>query len=231
MITMATPDAPVKMVELAHPRAGISVQEFHDHWRHPHATLVRDIRPIRHYVQNHRIDSALVPDDESPYLGVAEVWFDSATSGAALANDPHYVAHVEPDEPTFVDQSKLLTTFTNEEIVQTGRRQIAPDAPAGDLYWSDKDAPTYVTLWQFVRDHSVDWSREDSLALSEQLAAFRHVVNRSISRDSEISIVRQLSWPSEFAFQQSLTANPKAFVALREVPDSFLLLARSERVS
>ncbi len=227
---MTTHDAPVKMVELAHPRAGISAQEFHDHWRHPHATLVRGIRPIRHYVQNHRIDGALVPDDESPYLGIAEVWFDSLTSAQAMGADPQYANHVGPDEPAFVDQSKLLITFTTEEVVQTGRGQIAPDASAGDLYCTDKDAPTYVTLWQFSRNRSVDWTREESLALSEQLGAFRHVVNRSTDTDSEIAIVRQLSWPSESAFAQALAAKPEAFAALSEVPDSFLLLTRSERV-
>jgi len=227
---MTSQSAPVKMVELAHPRAGISAQQFHDHWRHPHATLVRGIRPIRHYVQNHRIESDLVPDDDSPYLGIAEVWFDSAASGAALANDPHYVAYVEPDEPAFVDQSKLLITFAIEEIVQTNRGQIAPDAPAGDLYWSDKDAPNYITLWQFVRDRSVNWTREESLAISGQVGAFRHVVNRSIASDSEIAIVRQLSWPSETAFATALAAHPEGFSELRNVPGSFLLLARSERI-
>ncbi len=206
---MTTHDIPVKMVELAHPRADISAQEFHDHWRHPHATLVRDIRPIRHYVQNHRIASDLVPETESPYLGIAEVWFDSAASGADLVNDPQYVTHVGPDEPAFVDQSKLVVTLTTEEVVQTNRGQIAPNAPAGDLYWSDKDAPTYTTLWQFVRDRSVDWSSEESLELSRRLGAFRHVVNRSIQPDSEIAIVRRLSWPSLTVFEQACTAYPR----------------------
>lgn len=227
---MTTHDAPIKMVELAHPRPDITDQEFHDHWRHPHATLVRGIRPIRHYVQNHRVPTDLVPDDESPYLGVAEVWFDSLASGLDMGNDPQYADHVGPDEPAFVDQSKLVITFTTEDVVQTNRATIAPDAPTGDLYWSDKDAPTYVTLWQFVRDRTVDWTRDESLALSGRLGTFRHVVNRSVQPDAEIAVVRQFSWPSLTVFERALTSDPQAFASLRDVPSSFLLLARSERI-
>jgi len=221
--------APVKMVQLAHPRAGIDRQEFHDHWRHPHATLVRDIRPIRHYVQNHRISSEVFDDSDSTYLGIAECWFDSLESNLQLAGDPQYVAHVGPDEPEFVDQSKHLITLTSEEVVQTNRGDIAPEASAGDLYWSDKDAPTYVTLWQFVRDRSVDWSRQESRELSRKLGAFRHVVNRSVQPDSEIAVVRQLSWPSLTVFERAVDADPGAFASLR-IPSSFLFLTRSERI-
>jgi uncharacterized protein (TIGR02118 family) len=227
---MTAYDAPVKMVELVHPRTDISEQEFHDHWRHPHATLVRDVRPVRHYVQNHRIPTSLVPDDESSYLGIVEAWFDSLASGQSLADDPQYVAHVEPDEPAFVEQSKFVVTFTREEVVQANRGTIAPDAPAGDLYWSDKDAPTWVTLWQFVGDRSIDWHRDESLALAKELGTFRHVIHRSVQPDSDIAVVRQMVWPSLTMFEQSLAANPGAFASLRDAPSSFLLLARSERI-
>ncbi|MFG2276099.1 EthD domain-containing protein [Streptomyces chartreusis] len=227
---MTATDAAVKMVQLAHPRADIKAQEFHDHWRHPHATLVRDIRPIRHYVQNHRIHSEVFPDSDSTYLGIAECWFDSLASNQGLGADPQYVHHVGPDEPEFVDQSKHLITVTTEQVVQTNRGDISPEAPAGDLYWSDKDAPTYVALWQFVRDHSVDWSREESLEVSRALGAFRQVVNRSVALASEIASVRQFYWPSMTIFEQAVTSNRPAFEALRGTPDSFLFLTRAERI-
>lgn len=227
---MPSADTTVKMVQLAHPRADISAQEFHDHWRHPHATLVRGIRPIRHYVQNHRIASDVFPDSDSTYLGIAECWFDSLASNQRLGVDPQYVDHVGPDEPEFVDQSQHLITITTEQVIHTNRGDIAPDAPAGDLYWSDKDAPTYVALWQFVRDHSADWSREHSLKVSTDLGAFRQVINRSVDPSSEIAAVRQFYWPSLSVFEQAVAAHRAAFETLRETPDSFLFLARAERI-
>jgi len=221
--------SPVKMLQLAHPRDGISEQEFHDHWRHPHATLVRGIRPIRGYVQHHRVRSDVFADSDSTYLAVAEVWFDSMAA-AALDQDPQYVAHVGPDEPSFVDQSKHLITFTVEDVVQAHRGAVDPEASAADLYWSDKDSGTWATLLQFVRDHDVDTTTEESLELSRRLGAFRHVVNRSVVDDSEIAMIREISWPSQFAFEEAVRADGAAFESLRAVPSSFLYLARSERV-
>ncbi|MEU3982796.1 EthD domain-containing protein [Streptomyces sp. NPDC026672] len=227
---MTAADTTVKMVQLAHPRADIGVQEFHDHWRHPHATLVRDIRPIRHYVQNHRITSDVFTDSDSTYRGIAECWFDSLASNQGLATDPQYVNHVGPDEPEFVDQSKHLITITTEQVIHTNRGDIAPDAPAGDLYWSDKDAPTYIALWQFVRDHSAHWSREESLKVSHSLDAFRQVINRSVDPTSDIAAVRQFYWPSLTAFEHAVTTHPTAFEDLRATPDSFLFLTHAERI-
>jgi len=223
-------DSVVKMIQLAHPRAGISAQEFHDHWRHPHATLVRDIRPIRHYVQNHRLASDVLADSDSAYLGIAECWFDSLAANQGLASDPQYVNHVGPDEPEFVDQSKHLITITTEQVVQVNRGDVAPDASAGDLYWSDKDAPTYVTLWQFVRDRAQHWDRARSLETSRSLGAFRQVINLSVDPASQIAAVRQFYWPSLTVFEQAAKARPAAFAALRDTPDSFLFLSRSERI-
>lgn len=213
---MTAQQTPVTMVGLVHPKAGIGAQEFHDRWRHPHVEMVRGIRPIRHYVQHHRITSALVPDEEPAYLGVAELWFDSLADGESLASDPQYREHVEPDERGFVEQSRGVAAFMTEDVVRTH-----DELPV--------DAPVYVTLWQLVRDRSLDWTREESLALSERLGASRHVVNRSVRPDSPIAIARQFSWPTASAFERTLATAPDAVAALRQVPGSFLLLARSER--
>ncbi len=220
---------PVKLLQLAHPKAGISPQEFDDHWRHPHATLVRDMRGNRKYVQHHRLKSKAFTDSDSTYLAIAEVWQDSLPA-ADLSHDPQFVNHVQPDEPKFVDPSKHIITMTAEDIVQASRGSVAPDAPFADLYWSDKDANFYVTLNQFVRDRSVDWTTEESLALSRRMGTFRQVVNRSVQPNSQIAIIRQFMWPSLTLFEQAVAVDPAAFESLRAVPSSFLYLAQSERV-
>jgi len=220
---------PVKRLQLAHPRAGITPQEFHDHWRHPHATLVRDMRGNRKYVQHHRISSKAFIDSASTYLAVAEVWQDSVAA-ADQSYDPQFIKYVQPDEPNFVDPSKHIITLTAEDIVQANRRMVAPDASLADLYWSDKDANIYTTLFQFVRERNIDWSLEESLALSKDLGAFRQIINRSVEANSQMAVIREFSWPSLWSFEQAVSANPRAFESLRQTPSSFLYLAQSERV-
>lgn len=220
---------PIKRIQLAHPRPGISAQEFDDHWRHPHATLVRDMRGVRKYIQHHRLASEAFKDSDSTYLAIAEVWQDSIAAGDQ-SQDPHFINYVQPDEPNFVDQSKHIITTTREDIVQANRGMVAPDAPFGDLYWSDKDANIYVTLTQFVRDRSVDWTRDESLELSRRLGAFRQVINRSVEPDSEMAVIRQFLWPHLTLFERAVAADREAFDDLRRTPRSFLYLAQSERV-
>jgi uncharacterized protein (TIGR02118 family) len=220
---------PVKRIQLAHPRVGINVQEFDDHWRHPHGTLVRDMRAQRSYVQHHRLTSSVFKDSDSTYLAIAEVWQDSLAAGDQ-SKDPQFINYVQPDEPNFVDQSKHIITLTAEDIVQENRRAIDSDAPFGDLYWSDKDAGIYITLTQFVRNRSVDWTREQSLATAKRLGTFRHVVNRSVDVQSEMAIIRQFIWPTQTVFEKAVAADRDAFEGLKRVPSSFLYLARSERV-
>lgn len=220
---------PVKLIQLAHPRAGISRQAFDDHWRHPHGTLVHDMRGNRRYIQHHRLETAAFKDSDSTYLAIAEVWHDSLPA-ADLSKDPHFIKYVQPDEPNFVDQSKHIITLAAEDVVQASRGTIAPDAPFGDLYWSDKDSNVYVTLTQFVRDRSVDWTGEESLALSRRMGTFRQVINRSLVPESEMAIIRQFIWPTQTHFEEAVAADRDAFESLRKTPSSFLYLARSERV-
>jgi uncharacterized protein (TIGR02118 family) len=228
-ISPAAYAGPVKRIQLAHPRAGIGVQEFDDHWRHPHSTLVRGMHSNRHYVQHHRISSDVFADSDSTYRAIAEVWQDSVAAADA-SKDPIFVDYVQPDEPNFVDPSKHIVTLVAEEIVQATRREIEPSASFSDLSWFDRDANLYITLTQFVRDRSVDWKTEDSLKLAQRLGTFRHIVNRSLDPNSEMSIIRQFIWPTQTIFEQAVRANRDAFESLRQVPSSFLYLARTERI-
>lgn len=220
---------PVKRIQLAHPRPGISMQEFDDHWRHPHSTLVRGMHTNRHYVQHHRLASAVFKDSDSTYRAIAEVWQDSL-SAADASKDPQFVNHVEPDEPNFVDQTKHVISIVAEEVVQATRREVDPGASYGDMAWFDRDAGLYITLNQFIRNRSTDWTREESLALARRLGTFRLVINRSIIPNSEMAIIRQFIWPTQTIFERAVQADRAAFESLRAVPSSFLYLARTERI-
>jgi uncharacterized protein (TIGR02118 family) len=221
----------MKMIELAHPLDGISRQEFHDHWRHPHGTLVKGIRPIRRYIQNHRIDTDLIPHSESPYLGIAEVWFDSLEVGHNLGNDPQFVKHVGPDEPNFVDQTKLVVTFMTEEVITANRPALDAGANYADSYWTDNDAASYISLTQVIQKGAgPDWNTDEDHTLAERLGAFRHVLNRNVDNTAEVVAARQLYWPSLTVFERAVRNDPAAFDALHNKLGSFLFLARAEPV-
>jgi uncharacterized protein (TIGR02118 family) len=67
----------IKFFGLIPRRSDISSQEFHDHYRHPHGTLGRQIPTFRDYVQSYQIHSPLLGPDQTRFEAVAEVWFDT----------------------------------------------------------------------------------------------------------------------------------------------------------
>jgi uncharacterized protein (TIGR02118 family) len=68
----------LKMMFLAYRRAGMDAEEFQRYWREIHAPIASKIPGLRKYVQNH---SARASDgSDPPYDGIAEMWFEDATS-------------------------------------------------------------------------------------------------------------------------------------------------------
>ena len=96
---------------------GVSSQEFHDHWRHPHGTMGRHSPTLRSYVQAHQIHTDLLGSEQAEFEGIAESTFDTLTDALAFGDEPYYTRHIKPDEPNFVDQSRLLWFNTTEEVL------------------------------------------------------------------------------------------------------------------
>ena len=93
----------MKLIAAIPRKPGVPLQEFHDHWRHPHGTMARHIGTIRKYWQSHQLPRPLLDDRQSRYEGIAEAWMDSAADALAIAIEPVYVADVQPDELNFID--------------------------------------------------------------------------------------------------------------------------------
>jgi uncharacterized protein (TIGR02118 family) len=110
----------IKFFGLIPRRPDLSSDEFHDHYRHPHGTLGKRIPGFRGYVQSHQMSTDLLGEDQTRFEAVAEVWFDNATDAVGLADDPHYVEHLAPDEASFVDLERLKWLYTTEEVVRSG---------------------------------------------------------------------------------------------------------------
>ncbi|QJT06365.1 EthD domain-containing protein [Streptomyces asoensis] len=212
---------------------GVSSQEFHDHWRHPHGTMGNRIANMRSYVQGHQIHTDLLGQDQASYEGIAITGFDNIQEALAFGNEPQYVEHVQPDEPNFVDQSRLLWLYTTEEVL-VGRAKPQDGADYADTLWNDLDHGTSIQLLQFIRPGNPDWAGEDDAELGRRIGALRHARNPAASEagDANPDLIgaRQLWWPTLTAFQQGVAKDPDAVKQLlAQGGDAHTALVRSER--
>ena len=118
----------VKVFALIPRRGDITEQHFHEHWAGPHAELALRITTLRRYVQSHRQPGVIEGLPESPYDGIAEVWFDDAATAAGMGEDPNYAEHAHLDEPNFIDTDRLGFVMTQEHVLHAGP-PVAKDAP------------------------------------------------------------------------------------------------------
>ena len=65
-----------KLFGLMARRSGLSSQEFHDHYRHPHGTMGVHISTMRDYVQSHQMHSDLLPLKQARREAIAGLWFE-----------------------------------------------------------------------------------------------------------------------------------------------------------
>ncbi|GAA2234332.1 hypothetical protein GCM10010413_37030 [Promicromonospora sukumoe] len=214
----------VKLLILTPPKVGLTPQEFQDHWRHPHGTLSRGIRLMRRYIQNHRILGAADISGDSPYYGIGEVTFDNLQASQSLAQDPEYSRNVQPDEATFVDQEKFEFVAVTENVLPAGTTAAA--RPLADRIWSDRDAPSFVTLFEIVRRGTP--APTSAAAVADQLGAFRAIVNVPVDDGGSVAEIRQYIWPTLTAFQQATDTGDGA-LALGHIRQGERVLTFSER--
>ena len=100
----------VKFVACARRKAGMTTAEFQDYWKNNHGPLVRSVPEfwayVRRYVQGHTMSDSVPgfpPQDEAPFDGIAELWFDSVEDIGKAFSHPRYLEIIRPDELKFVD--------------------------------------------------------------------------------------------------------------------------------
>ncbi|MET0545224.1 MAG: EthD domain-containing protein [Caulobacterales bacterium] len=222
----------VKMFGAIPRRPDVSVQYFHDHYRHPHGTLGRGISTMRAYVQSHQIHSDLLGPTQTHFEACAEVWFDCVQDAKDFPNEPIYVRDLIPDEPLFVDMDKLRFCFATEEILKSG-----PDIrdTVGDTQWRLDTRPLSVKLLQFVQTEGGDrWDQDNDLDLSNRIGAFRHVrcrPNPELHPDGAFVVgIRELWWPTQFDMEAGIAADQEAWRALFNRPKTHIaFVANAER--
>jgi hypothetical protein len=227
--------AKVKLFAAIPRKAGLSAIEFHDHWRHPHGTVGRRISTIRKYVQSHHIECSLLDAKQTRYEGIAEVWMDSVGDALGLSEEPTYVRDAVPDEPHFIDLSRLRFLITEEDVLISGpdRRE---SLPVGDSHWYDDDRAVNIKLIQLIEPQQPGgWRLDDEAALGRALGALRHVCCHPSSEaysssEPPFSGVRELWWPTLSAFYTGVTSAPAAWKQLIEArAQAITVLTQSER--
>ena len=123
----------IKLTYCLHRLPHLTREEFQRYWRETHAPLVeaaREALGIRRYVQCHTIESVIgdgtadgrgMPHgDGEDYDGVAELWFDSEDSVAAMTSTEDGLRHAHillEDERSFIDFSRSRAFIGHENAV------------------------------------------------------------------------------------------------------------------
>lgn len=219
----------VKLISLVVPRPDVALQEFHDLWRHPHGTLAMNYPPMRRYHQNHRIDSAAVGPNTTPFEGVVEAYFDSIEAIASLADDPYVTEVMFPDEARFEDREATTQFVVEEEVLPVRRTN---DIDLFDTAWSDNNRPFVVKVLQLVPAGSDGpWTSDDDIELGRRIHAFRHVRSHTVGENRPYDGIRELFWPTVSAFERGVASDPNAWAELRRRPaGSDVLLNITERL-
>jgi hypothetical protein len=217
----------IKFFGLIPRRPDISSEEFHDHYRHPHGTLGRRIPGFRGYVQAHQFTSPLLGDDQAIYEAVAEVWFDTVGDGVRLGEDKHYLEHLQPDEPLFVDMDNLKWLYATEEVVLSG-----PD-PDGDAPLAQRllqgfhvDRPVTIKVLHFAAEAG-EAPDAASLGALRHVRCLPHTDVHDTDSPPAFAEVHELWWPTAWDFEHGVGSD-----GLRELTSrhgSVTMVATAER--
>jgi len=214
-------------------RADLGEQQFHRHWRDTHAPLAHQVSSIRGYVQAHRLAASTRYFDETPYAGIAEVWFDDIATANALPNDPEYLQGLHQDEPNFIEQAALAAVHTEEHVVVAGegnsvelagikamfliQRKQGMSVKDFRSYWKEQHAPLVVGtpgLRRYVQCHTVLESYETATPPFDGIA--------------------ELWWDDIDGFDRSLSSHEFAELQAPDIPnfaaDGMALLAEPVRI-
>lgn len=224
----------IKMYGLIPRKPGMSRDEFHDYYRHPHGTMGRNMVTMRGYVQNHQIGTDRLGPDQRRFDAVAEIWMDNEKDIAKFREDPIIVRYLLEDEPKFVDMPNLQFFAADSEVLTSGPALNAGLHP-GDEMWSPASRPLSVKLMLFVEpEGSPDWTRSDDEALGLRLGAFRHTRARplaSVHGDAPPFLgLQEIWWPTRTAFHRAVAAAPDALAELlARAGKSLTMLVQAER--
>ena len=109
----------IKVVGLLTRKAGLSHEEFVQHWLEVHGPLAHAVPGVRRYVQSHIIGTRTrpdIPETEVEIDGIAELWHDDQEALARAA--------ASPEMKRLTDDGALFIGSIKSYIVE--EKQIIP---------------------------------------------------------------------------------------------------------
>ncbi len=123
----------LKLTYCLHRLPALTREEFQAYWRDRHAPLVAEAAPalgIKRYIQQHTVDSPIVPataegrgmvhGPETDFDGIAELWFESEAAVVAATSTEQGLRHAHilaEDEAKFIDFSRSRVLVSDENPV------------------------------------------------------------------------------------------------------------------
>lgn len=234
-MTRANPNA-IKMFGLIARRPDMSEEQFHDYYRHPHATMGRRISTSRNYVQSHQIDCTLLGPGQKRYDAVAEIWVENMDDLGTFREEPIMRDFTGPDELNFIDYARSDMVGTHEEVL-ISRPKEGQGFDQADLWWSPSVLPNSIKMLVLMTKDAVDWVNAIDIDLARRLGVFRQTRCLAIPiGGEEISSspflgVHELWWPTVTRFQDSIDKDRAAWQLLcARTERSVTMLARAERL-
>lgn len=102
----------------AHPKPGMSEQEFQQYWKKKHAPIASKIPHTTRYLISSRIP--LTQDREFPFSGVGETWFKDEQEALEAVQSKEYVEGARADEPNWAAFWQVLALNTTDHILKKG---------------------------------------------------------------------------------------------------------------
>ena len=161
-----------KCTEFIRRGAGLTREQFADHWRQVRAPLVRQLPGLKKLAFN-LIDEAHSP--HASYDGTVELWFDSAAAYDAAFNGVHgdLSEQLIADAKTFM-QPDFMGLFTHEVVIRELQAGMAPKVKRMGLVRrrADLSRSAFIKTW-----------RDDHAALANMGYGIQRYVLNIIDRD------------------------------------------------
>jgi uncharacterized protein (TIGR02118 family) len=123
----------LKIVTLMKRRAGLSVEDFHNHLRDAHGPLAARGPGLARYVQSCALPQGYAKG-ELVFDAVGEMWFDSAKAYEKYFASPQFAA-ARADENNFLDTARTVVMPVDVHVIKDGR---VPDNAVKNIEFVNK---------------------------------------------------------------------------------------------
>jgi len=111
----------LKVHILSRRKAGMTHEQYVEHWKNVHAPLFASQPDVKRYVRRY-VQCWITGDQPAgPNLGdtdgLVELWFDDIEGFNAFGNSPSYRNVIQPDEERFTDPKKCEYFFSEEHSI------------------------------------------------------------------------------------------------------------------